>query len=296
MSFDAFENKKIVRAYLLKEYPQEILALKKFECPCCEKEMIFINEHIKQKGIWRAHFAHVKDSACEGYTPEGESREHYAMKMILLEDLHNKKSIKIIVNNLTWVIAYEEILYIKEEKFEIENRRADIIIVLKNPNFILGNGLAIEIMVSEKQNSINAKAIDYALDLLSVAQTTDGENITILRTYPKVLKEFLEKTFTQYKNEINYYEERIKLIRTPFIEKALKNNWNCLNCDQASQSKVKGFICCWKEKNKGLSKHPIERADFAPCNEYKTLRQGRTPLIDSDIEEVKGCSQIQKNF
>jgi hypothetical protein len=296
MAFEAFENKKLSRAYLLKELPKEILEQKKFECPCCEKEMIFINEYIKQKGIWRAHFAHTKNSACEGYTPEGESREHYSIKMILLEDLHNKKPVKIIVNGLTWAFSYEDILYIKEEKFEINNRRADIIIILKQPNFILGNGIAIEVMVSEKQSSIDSKAIDYAQELLSVAQTKDGEQIEIIKTYPKVLKDFLEKTFTQYKNEINYYEERIKLIRTPFIEKALKNNWTCLNCDQASQSKTKGFICCWKEKNKGLTKHPTERADFAPCNEYKELRQGRLPLIDSDFEEVKGCSQIQKNF
>ena len=296
MAFEAYENKKFVRAYLIKQLPEELIKQKKFECPCCNQEMNFVKEYYKLKGTWRAHFAHLKNSACNGYTPEGESLEHYTLKMTLLDDLHNNKPLEIKVNGLTWTFDNSLVDYIKDEKYEIENRRADIIIMLKTPNFILGNGVAIEVMVSEKQSSIQNKAIDYAQQLLSVAQTTNGSDIEITQTYPKVLKDFFESTFKQYKAEINYYEERIKLIRTPFIEKALKNNWTCLNCKHPTKTDYKFdkhgvTITCWRKWIKGVKGSQVNRTDFAPCENYAPSDE---PELILDCKGVVSCSKKQQ--
>lgn len=273
MSFEAFENNKLVRAYLIKQLPETLINEKKFMCPCCANEMNFVKEYYQPKGLWRSHFAHSKNSNCTGYTPEGESKEHYTIKMTLLDDLHNNKPVEIRVNGLKWVFDIQEIDYIKDEKYQIENRRADIIVMLKKPNFILGNGIAIEIVVSEKETSLKNKSIDYAQELLSLAQTKDGNNIEITKPYPQVLKEFFETTFKQYKTEIQYYEEKVKILRNPFIEKAMKNNWNCLNCSHATKTDLRfdptgTTITCWKKYNKQNKTGQEKRTDFSPCENY----------------------------
>jgi hypothetical protein len=278
------ENKVLVKSYLIKELPKEIIEKKKFTCPCCEENISFIKEYYKPKGLWRAHFSHKPNSECSGYTPAGESQEHYTKKMILLDDLHNKE-IEIQTNGLKWNFDKSLVDYIVEEKYEIDSRRADIIVRLKKPNVILGNGIAIEIVHSESETSINNKRDDYAKELYSLATLNEKGEVEIVKTYPEVLSNFFKKEFVDYKNQIELYEQKAKLLKQPFVEKALKNNWTCLNCRQASIGKTSGFIACWREKNKGLTTHPREIADFTPCDEYSP--SNKPDLVIEDYEMNK---------
>lgn len=284
------ENKIIVKAYLIKELPKEIIENKKFTCPCCEEDISFIKEYYKPKGLWRAHFSHKRNNNCSGYTPEGESKEHYIKKMEILDDLHNKE-IEIQTHGLKWKFNKELVDYIAEEKYEINGRRADIIVRLKKPNVILGNGIAIEIMISEKEESINLKRKDYALQLYSVATLNENGEIEIQLTYPEVLTKVFKETMNTYKEEINLYENKFKFLRQDFINKAIKHNLNCLNCAKATINKYNPTeITCWLNYNEKTKKGYNNKADFTPCGDYS--KSNKPDIVVEDYEQ-NVCSHMK---
>jgi len=285
------EEHKLVKAYLIKELPKEVIATKVFTCPCCNEELSFIKEYYKPKGLWRSHFSHKRNSECSGYTPEGESAEHYTKKMALLDDLYNKK-ISIKTNGLTWVFNKDLVDYITEEKYEIDSRRADIIVRLKKPNIILGNGIAIEVVVSEKENSINNKRKDYALEFYSLATLNINGEVEILEAYPELITKIFNEQTKEYKNEIELYENKIKFLRQDFINKAIKHNLTCLNCAKATINKFNtSEITCWLNYNELTKKGFNNKADFTPGGD---LSKSHKPDIVVEDYRIEVCSHMKK--
>lgn len=285
------ENPLIVKSYILKNLP-EIETSKKYYCPCCKEEISFIKEHNKEKGLWRAHFAHHPNSKCEGYIPKGESPEHYEIKMRTLDLLTNKQ-IGIIIGNgkLQYFLQTEHFDIISEETPCINERRPDILLKLKSPDAIFGNGIVIEIMVSEAKKSVIEKYLDYSKKGYSLAWTNDGEYLTMQYTYPEVLIQLLNLK----KEEFTSFVENLKILHKDFFKKAQANNWSCLNCAYSEKSKkYKGFIVCWKKYNKQIKNKIdiLEKADFTPCEFYKPTY--RTPIEEEEPEANFTCKRVME--
>jgi hypothetical protein len=279
--FECYNKEKIIqKAYEIKNLPKEEINKLEFSCPECKDKLNFIQEFPRRIygkiAITSSHFKHKTQTNCEGYYPlkHGESKEHYNTKMELLERLHSKKPIFKIGNLLfemdlnDFEIDWKET---KEEIKAIENRQADILLKLKTPNAMLGNGIAIEIKKSESQQSIENKKLDYCQKGYSLCQTTNGYELEIKETFPETILTLFELQ----KEQIEYFEEKIKLFEKDFRLKAQKNNWNCTNCEHAAVDDLDTRILdCWKPTRdtpasiRTGKKQPIKRSNFTPCEDY----------------------------
>jgi hypothetical protein len=73
------------------EYPKIANKINKYNCPCCEKDVIFKKGLVKQP-----HFAHYKsDNPCFYYNKPSESQIHKDAKLLMKTLLDNKKNITI---------------------------------------------------------------------------------------------------------------------------------------------------------------------------------------------------------
>lgn len=289
-AWDNIVTPTIVRSYILKNLPTDETR-KPFFCPSCKEPISFIKEHIKEKGIWRAHFAHHPDSKCEGYVPKGESPEHYEIKMKTLDMISNK-TIPIKIGLLSYFLELDKFNIIENETPCIDERRADILLKLKNcRDPIFGTGIVIEIPITETIESIQEKRLDYSKKGYSVATTKDGENITIENTYPEILIRLLDE---KKQDVIDFISDQ-KLLHRDFFKKAGTNNWSCLNCIHALKSnKNKGFISCFRNYKKDIKNYRdiVEKADFTPCEYYKPTN--KLPIEEESVEANFTCKKVVK--
>lgn len=117
------------------------------------------------------HFRNITDKICSG-----ESIEHWQTKVMILLGLKEKK-IDLIYRGKK--INYE----IKNIDVEVtkENRRADILMDIEFNTF-LGNGLVIEVLVSEEYDNFLLKAKDWIqqkYSVTSIKTTTTKQQINI---------------------------------------------------------------------------------------------------------------------
>ncbi len=285
--FDKTENPKILSAFLIERYPTEEKEKLSFICPKCKEPLSFISKYSKQKGIVRSHFAHKSNSECN-WIPEGESEKHYNLKFNLLDQLTNE-TIKIKVGNLVFETSTKDynIDFAETELKAITERRADILLKLKNPNPIFGLGIAIEIRVTENEESIKQKSKDYAVKGYSVATTKEGETIEILQTYPQIVLEIFKYNFERLKQQ----EEIIRQIDSSFLMRANKHGWDCTTCAKARKSnKHDGFIVCFKNWNNTTRTGNIEeKADIVPCEKYYPSK--REPILLAEPELEVECTR-----
>jgi len=259
------EKQELQRAFLIKKLPKEIIQTIVFTCPKCEEPLIFKAQNsIKQ----RSHFAHKKDTTCKGYFPEGESEQHYNLKMQLLDTITND-TLTFKIGNLFFETRTNEfeIDLVDIETKAIKTRIGDIILKLKTPNQVLGLGIIIEVMISETEESITEKIKDYSLAGYSVCKTTNGLDLEITETFPE-LNVIL---FEEYKKEIELYSEKIKLLNSDFYIKANKNGWACTNCDHAGVDNRDGrILICWKHKEETVhgKMMPEKKTNFTLCEDY----------------------------
>lgn len=281
--YDKIETPKILSAFLIERLPKEEITKLSFVCPKCKEQLSFINKYAKSNTTVRSHFAHKSNSNCN-WLPEGESEKHYNLKFSLLDELTND-SIKIQIGNLIFDTKTNDynIIFADKEIKEIVERRADIILRLKNPNALFGLGIAIEVMVSEQIDSIKSKARDYALRGYSLATTQDGITIEVHQVYPKVLSEIFKDNMERFKQQ----EEIIKQIDSSFLVRAIKNKWDCTTCSRASKStKHDGFIACFKDYDyKTKTGHVEQKADIVPCSKY--YPSSKPPIRLTDFEDIQ---------
>lgn len=283
--YDKIETPKILSAFLIERFPEEQIKQMTFVCPKCKENLNFISKFVKQKGIVRSHFAHKSNSECN-WIPEGESEKHYNLKFKLLDQLTND-SVKIKIGNLIFETKTNDynIEFNETEIKAIVERRADILLKLKNPNPLFGLGIAIEVMVTENYDSIKQKSKDYATKGYSVATTTDGELIEVLQTYPQIVLDLFKYNFEKLKQQ----EELIKQIDSSFLMRANKHGWDCTTCAKAKKSmRVDGFIVCFKEYDyQTKSGHIIEKADIVPCDKYYPSKKPPIELAEREDLEVE---------
>jgi hypothetical protein len=110
--------------------------------------------------------------------------------------------------------------------------------------------------------------LDYCKKGYSVCQTTNGYELEITETYPETML----KLFDLQKQQIEYFEEKIKLFEKDFRIKAQRNNWNCKNCDYAAvDDRDHRILICWKHKipnPNGGNDLPTKRSNFTACDDY----------------------------
>jgi ribosomal protein S27AE len=294
--FECYNKEKIIqRAYEIKKIPKEDIKKMDFFCPKCNEPLNFIEEYTRliygKTPVTQSHFKHKLQTNCEGYYPlkQGESLEHYKTKMELKERLQDKTPI-FKIGNLLFSLELNDFeidwLESKEEERAIPNRQADVLLKLKEPNALFGNGIAIEIQKSESQESIDNKKIDYALKGFSLCQTRNGYELEIKQTYPEILLSLFELQ----KDQIKRFEEKIKIFERDFRIKAHTNNWECTNCDYAAVDNADPrILICWKHKQpnpKGGNDLPTKRSNFTPCDDY-VQRAVWKPKIELSEEQPK---------
>jgi len=122
-----------------------------------------VKEHKRKEQFVQAHFRSLTDHYCPG-----ESDEHWNLKIQIAESIKNKQ---LLLSFRKEDIPYEIDETIPLDKYiEIrkKNRQADVFYQTKNYNSLLGNGLVIEIQVSEKIDSLESKAIDWIRNKYSI--------------------------------------------------------------------------------------------------------------------------------
>ena len=282
------ENEKVIqRAFLIKKLSKEESDKLPFICPKCLEPLSFRIEHYRLfgKSKVRAHFMHKSDSQCYGYIPEGESEEHYNEKMKLL-DLLNEEEYSLKIDGLTFDIKTNSgFIQFKDKEVSLNNRRADVLLTFKSPNSILGLGIAFEIMISEKEESIEQKIKYWTAYGYTVAF---GKNVEEIETSP-----YLEKahdSINQLKKELQESIEKTRFFGNQFIIKAASQGLYCNNCYKAWQCKKhSGCIVCYNENSPN---HLLHRQDSTPCELWQKRIKPDIPF-ESSILDVK-CKKVEQ--
>lgn len=213
------ENKNILAAYAMNffvDWKEE-----KYFCAECKEQLIPFKDSIKTneqgtKYFVAPHFAHKSDSTC--IFAKGEGEEHKSEKAKILSFLYLEKAI-VKIHKLKTIIPKE--LIVGSEIKRGENR-ADILIEFNEFNPFFGNGIAIEIMKSETQVSIEEKKHQWLKKGYVVIENfyeSEGTLFLVLKNFyiEQLFKEVEEKlvqlkkiTFDGSQKLTNQVEESIE--------------------------------------------------------------------------------------
>lgn len=150
-------------------------------CKDCNKPVRPVKEHVriynketKIKTVVMPHFRFLNsDTHCIL-----ESDEHKEMKanlkILLINNNHNFEYRKEIIQLPRYLVSCEK---------PHENRRADVLLKFNKYSSFLGNGIVLEVAVSEKEKSLEEKAIDWIGYGFSVCKIREINN-PIKISYP----------------------------------------------------------------------------------------------------------------
>jgi len=143
-------------------------------CKDCNKSVRPVKEHFriydKETGIKTVVMPHFRFLA-ENTSCVLESDEHKEMKANLKISLSEKNN-SFIYNGETIKLPEYDVSCEKPHK----HRRADILLKFDRYSSFLGNGLVIEIAVSETEKSLEDKAIDWISYGFSICKTREQTN------------------------------------------------------------------------------------------------------------------------
>lgn len=248
-----------------------------YECIECKEKLSPVKDCLKTTNQGHeyyvtSHFSHKPESTCK--LALNESKEHIEKKDEILSALFTGR-IRININATTIILNPNEV---KGTEQTILDNRADILVAFNQFNPLLGLGLAIEIMKTESNESIEQKRIKWTnkgYTVVSVSQNT--KVIDLIKNGLNCSSPFL----TTLNNQVmeNLTELKLTLQKAqvlPHLQQhsvSIDSN-NCSNCEYSSLDKTKeGTInpdtfCCWLWRNKGIQNKPDKWSKEHICNFY----------------------------
>lgn len=183
-------------------------------CPICKLKVTPVIKHYRnEKMIFvPSHFRIMKNNKkCISY----ESDEHKMGKIIIANLIENKE-INFTVKHEMIRLKFQTVPEIKY-RWEVQKgeRRADILFELEKYNSLIGNGVVIEIAVSEKEKSLEMKTRDWIKKGYSVCWL--------------YAKDFSENSYRWNDIEIKYpfglYRDIIKMCNSLTFDYHNYDNW-----------------------------------------------------------------------
>lgn len=272
-------NKKRERTFLAQEAIQTIPLWKqeKWTCPNCKKsvslkESFYRAISFKTLSLVNSHFCHHPSSSCKD--PK-ENNIHYQRQMFVLSQLYSAAP-PLRIGGFIILHKFDQIK-------KLETKKADILIEFKEFDPLFGFGLVIEIMVSEKDESMEDKIKKWGQKGYSITWLEKNrfnkknqlitEGIEIKLPYLKNLNLSIEKNWKELKRNLLLLSENKEMLK---ITNKLIEKYTCRTCKNSGPDKWKGeasgLFCCWLENNQNPDKKKQRPKKYLPthqCNNYE---------------------------